>query len=93
MSKIERANILPSSDADRKKLKGFITEAVNAHVMIDAQKAKLKEIKDTCLETFPITKELLNQLINFENKGNYQEVASKWEDMMEAWDKLDQLED
>jgi hypothetical protein len=86
--KVIRTNDLPSSVADQKKLLKMIREASDATTMIAAQRDKLNDVKANIQEEFPITVKLMNKLIDFEYRQNFDQVYGEWEEIAHAHEKL-----
>ena len=91
MAKTERQNTLPSSTEDQKRIMGFVKEAVNVKVMIESQKDAYKEIREACLDEFPITAKLFNSIVKFEYKDNFEQVEDETDEIFSAYQRLKEL--
>jgi hypothetical protein len=75
---------LPQSEADRKAIKGAVSEAVASIIRMDAEKDLLKNIKKDVKEKYDISPSLFGKMVNVYVKQNYGEVIannSEFEDM------------
>lgn len=86
--KVERTNTIPSSPADRAKLRGFIKEAVANKTMQAGQRDAFKSIKDDCLDEFAITGKLFGQLVRFEYNQNFQIVSGESQEIFDSYEQL-----
>lgn len=86
--KVDRTNTIPSSPEDRKKLMGYIRDAMDVRTMIAAQKDSLKDIRTACLDEFPITGKLFNSILNFEWNNNFDRVEGEQNEIFTAYENL-----
>lgn len=89
MAKASVANIvLPSTPADRQKIKNAIIEGANSLVRIDAEKDAIKAICDSLKEDYELPPAVVRQMINVYHKQNLTEVASKTETLVDMYEEL-----
>lgn len=80
--------ILPSSPADQLKLKQMLTEAVNCHTRIDAEKDAIKEIIEDISETFQLPKKIVSKIVNAEHKGNFDALQEENENFVQLYELI-----
>lgn len=89
MAKASIANIvLPSTPADRQKIKNAIIEGANSLVKIDAEKDAIKAICDSLKEDYELPPAIVKQMIRVYHKQNLAEVAGKAETLVEMYEEL-----
>jgi hypothetical protein len=72
--------IIPSSKADREKIKIGIIEMTNCMTRMDAEKEAKKEICDELSSTFGLPKSAISKLATTLHKRNFGEVKTEHED-------------
>jgi Transcriptional regulator DsbA len=72
--------VIPSSEADRKRLRGMIEEMVVCHALIDAQRDTRKTICATAHEEFGIPKKMINKMARIMHKHNYASERAEQDD-------------
>jgi hypothetical protein len=73
--------IIPSSDEDKKRIKGCIEEISNAMTMMDAQRTFIKEAVNSCVEDVEIDKKHLRKMATIYHKQNLSQVVGDVEDL------------
>lgn len=71
--------VIPSSDADRKRLKVMLEEAVGTLIRADAEKAHKKEIMAAIKDEFQIDLSILNRVVSMRHKQTFTQVETKQE--------------
>jgi hypothetical protein len=77
MAKKDNSFTLPSSEADRKKIKGAIAEIVGAMSFIDDKKSFIKDVVDGLAEEYKMPKGLAKKMANIVYKQSYEEVTAE----------------
>ncbi len=80
--------ILPSSDADKQRIKGCVEEIANAMTMIQAQKDFIKEAVASCAEEVEVDKKYLRKLASIHYKHNLSEVLTEVEDVEALYESV-----
>ncbi len=80
--------IIPSSDADKKKLKDAIIEADGCLIRIDAEKDQVKTILENLAEEFQIDKKTLRKTLSIYHKQNKHKVDSEKDNVDQLYDAL-----
>lgn len=73
--------IIPSSDEDKKRIKGCIEEISNSMTRMDAEREFIKEAVNLCAEEVEIDKKHLRKMAKIYHKQNLAEVVSEIEDV------------
>jgi hypothetical protein len=71
--------VIPSSDADRKRLKVMLEEAVGTLIRADAEKSHKKEIMAAIKDEFQIDLSILNRVVAMRHKQTFTQVETKQE--------------
>jgi hypothetical protein len=80
--------IIPSSPADRKKLKLALTEMTYALQRIDDEKSAMKDISEDTAEKFALPKKLINKLARTMYKRDYDSLTQENEDFELLYETL-----
>lgn len=80
--------IIPSSDADRKKLKVMIEEACGCLIRADGEREHKKEILSAIKEQFKLDTSILNKIITMRHKQTFATVEAKQEATKELYTVL-----
>ena len=73
--------IIPSSDEDKKRIKGCIEEISNSMTRMDAEREFIKEAGNLCAEEVEIDKKHLRKMAKIYHKQNLAEVVGEIEDV------------
>jgi|TARA_A200000159_G_C7266079_1_gene315122 archaellum component FlaC len=73
--------IIPSSDEDKKRIKGCIEEISNSMTRMDAERDFIKEAIASCAEDVEIDKKHLRKMAKIYHKQNLAEVVGEIEDV------------
>ena len=80
--------VLPSTPADRQKIKNAIIEGANSMVRIDAEKDAIKAICDSLKEDYELPPAIVKQMIRVYHKQNLTEVSNKTETLVELYEEV-----
>jgi hypothetical protein len=80
--------VIPSSEADRKKLKIMIEECVGCMIRADGEKEHKKEIVSAIKEEFKIDTSILNKIVAMRHKQTFSQVEAKQEATRELYSIL-----
>ena len=73
--------IIPSSDADKQRMKGAMDEISNAYTRIEAEKDFIKEAIVSLEDDVGIPKKYLSKMARIYHKNNVSEVVAEIEDI------------
>jgi len=73
--------IIPSSDADKQRMKGAMDEISNAYTRIEAEKDFIKEAIIALEDDVGIPKKYLSKMARIYHKNNMNEVVAEIEDI------------
>jgi|TARA_A200000159_G_scaffold136520_1_gene136172 hypothetical protein len=73
--------IIPSSDADKQRIKGAMEEISNAYTRIEAERDFIKEAIVALSEDVDIPKKYLSKMATMYHKNNVSEVVAEIEDI------------
>jgi hypothetical protein len=79
---------IPTSPADRKKLKGMIAECTHCLQRIDDQREAMKDIVDVIIEEFSIPRKIANKLARTMYKRDYENVQQENEDFEQLYETI-----
>ena len=79
---------IPSSDEDKKRIKGCIEEISNAMTMMDAQRTFIKEAVNSCVEDVEIDKKHLRKMATIYHKQNMEESRTEANEVYELYEEL-----
>lgn len=85
MSNVTNTFVMPSSDADKKKLLGYMQEISNALAMIEGQRDQINAILDTGLDELDIPKKVLRKASKVYHKRNFSEVEGDFETIRDIY--------
>jgi hypothetical protein len=85
MTNVSNTFIMPSSEADRKKLLGYMQEISNALLQIESQREQINAILDTGLEELGIPKKVLRRASKVYHKQNLMELEDDFETIKEIY--------
>jgi|TARA_R110002074_G_scaffold318575_2_gene488931 hypothetical protein len=80
--------IIPTSDADKKRIKECVLEIANAKTMMDAQREFIKEAVNSCAEDVEIDKKHLKKMADIYHKQNLLEVVGAVEDVEALYESV-----
>jgi hypothetical protein len=73
--------IIPSSDADKQRMKGALDEISNAYTRIEAERDFIKEAVIALEDDVGIPKKYLSKMARIYHKNNVNEVVAEIEDI------------
>ena len=73
--------IIPSSDADRQRMKGAMEEISNSYTRIEAERDFIKEAIASLSDDIGIPKKYLSKMARIFHKNNVNEVIAEIEDI------------
>ena len=73
--------IIPTSDADKQRMKGAMDEISNAYTRIEAEKDFIKEAIISLEDDVGIPKKYLSKMARIYHKNNVSEVVAEIEDI------------
>lgn len=73
--------IIPSSEEDRKTIKGAMEEISNSYTRIDGEKEFIKEAINELAEKVDVPKNILRKMARIYHKQNMTEIVSEMEDI------------
>ena len=73
--------IIPSSDADKQRIKGAMDEISNAYTRIEAERDFIKEAIISLEDDVGIPKKYLSKMARIYHKNNMNEVVAEIEDI------------
>jgi len=73
--------IIPSSDADKQRMKGAMDEISNSYTRIEAEKDFIKEAIISLEDDVGIPKKYLSKMARIYHKNNVNEVVAEIEDI------------
>jgi len=73
--------IIPSSDADKKRIKGCIEEISMSMSRMAAEREFIKEAIESCADDVEVNKKHLRKMANIHHKQNLSEVVGEIEDV------------
>ncbi len=79
---------VPSTNEDRKKLKGMLTEMTHCLSKMDAQRNAKKDIAAGIKEKFELTPKVINKLASTMYKRNYADLQQENEDFEDLYEIL-----
>ena len=85
--------IIPSSDADRKRIKDCMDEISNSYLRQEAEKTFIKEALASLEEDVGIPKKYLAKMARIYHKQNLQEIVSEIEEIEALIDIVSRGED
>lgn len=88
MSNAASQVILPTNEADRKKILDAMQEISNSYTRIESEQAFIKDVVEDISKTFNLPKPLLNRLSRVLHKGNMDEEAGKFEEFVDLYESL-----
>jgi hypothetical protein len=80
--------IIPSSPADRQKLKQILRDMTDCMTRMDAEREVIKELAEAAEESFEIPKKLINKLARTLHKSNITEIVSDTENLEFLYETL-----
>lgn len=80
--------IIPSSPADRQKMKSMITEMTYCMQRIDDEKSAMKDIAAAIEEQFDLPKKHVNKLAKTLYKRNYETLQAENEDFETLYESI-----
>lgn len=80
--------IIPSSPADRKKLKDGVDQIVNALTRMDSEKEYIKETLAELEEKFDIKKKFLRKMAVDQHKAKFDDDRSEREDYEDLFEQI-----
>jgi len=79
---------VPSTNEDRKKLKGMLTEMTHCLAAMDAQRDQKKDIATGIKEQFELAPKVINKLASTMYKSNYASLQQENEDFEDLYEIL-----
>jgi len=80
--------IIPTSPADRKKIRDAMTEISNAFARIEGERSYVKEAVDVLSEDFDLPKKYLRKVATAYHKQNIAETSETMSDVETLYDAL-----
>ena len=81
-------SVVPSSNDDRQKLKGMLTEMTHCLLEIDKQREQKKDITKGIKEKFELAPKVINKLASTMYKRNYADLQQENEDFEDLYEIL-----
>lgn len=88
MAKEQQQVILPTNEADRKKIMDAMQEISHCYTRIEGEKEYVKDAIAEISKTYSLPKRMLNKLSKVLHKGNFDEEAGKFEELSDLYDSL-----
>ncbi len=79
---------IPTSDADKKRIKDCVIEISNAKTMMEAQRDFIKEAINSCVEDVEVDKKHLRKMAEIYHKQNLLEVVGAVEDVEALYESV-----
>jgi len=73
--------IIPSSEEDRKKIRGAMEEISNSYTRVEAERDFVKDAINTLADEVDIPKNILRKMAKIYHKQNITDVVSEVEDI------------
>ena len=73
--------IIPSSESDRQKIRGVISDISNSMTRIDSEKDYIKQALNGLSETVGIPKKILSKMARIYHKQNMNDVKTEFDDI------------
>jgi len=73
--------IIPSSEEDRKKIRGAMEEISNSYTRVEAERDFVKDAINALADEVDIPKNILRKMARIYHKQNMQDVVSEVEDI------------
>lgn len=80
--------VIPSSEADRKKIAGVIKEISNSYTRIEAERAYCNDAMSTLAEDVDIPKKYLRKMARLYHNQNISEVKGEWDDVESLYESV-----
>lgn len=80
--------IIPSSPADRQKIKLAIEEMVKCMLRIDDEKSAMKDIMDELEEKYDLPKKIVRKMAKAMYKSNVEEEKAESDEFFDVYDAI-----